>query len=110
MTVAADRQRRVVLPPAAKSGDRFALDIPEEGKSVLTRLARPTGEVRLVREGRCLVAESDQVITWEQGTSVALRSMTEPSDPNLGDPGAFLVRELTRTGLPDSSPPPPAAG
>jgi len=98
MTVTADRQRRVLLPPAAKSGDRFALDLPKEGRFVLTRLARPTGEVRLVREGRYLVAQSDQVITWEEGTSVALRTMTEPLDPNLGDPGAFLVPELTPTG------------
>ena len=109
MTVTADRQRRVLLPPAAKSGDRFALDLPKEGRFVLTRLARPTGEARLVRKGRYVVAESDQVITWDQETSVALGAMTEPLDPNPGDPGALRAPELTRIGLPDSSPPPPAA-
>ena len=67
MTVTADSQRRVVLPPAAKPGDLFDLEISEEeGKSVLTRLVKPVASVRLIREGDYLVAESDRPITLEQ--------------------------------------------
>jgi hypothetical protein len=66
MTVTADGKRRVVLPPAAKPGDLFDLEISGEGKFVLTRLVKLVAEVRLVRERGYLVAESDRPITLEQ--------------------------------------------
>jgi hypothetical protein len=66
MTVTADSQRRVVLPPAARPGDLFDLEISGDGKFILTRLAKPAGSVRLTREGAYLVAESNRPITWDQ--------------------------------------------
>ena len=66
MTVTADSKRRVVLPPAAKPGDLFELEVSGEGRFVLTRLVKPAEGVRLIREGGYLVAESARPITLEQ--------------------------------------------
>jgi hypothetical protein len=66
MTVTADENRRVVLP-AAQAGERFDVQILEDGKIVLTRLPSPhkPDGIRLVSKHGYTVAVGTKPITQE---------------------------------------------
>ena len=67
MTVTADDRKRVVLP-AAKPGDRFDLEVSGD-KMVLTRLVLATDkpeQVKLVKKHGYTVAVGTRPITQEQ--------------------------------------------
>jgi hypothetical protein len=67
MTVVADSKHRVTLR-RAKPGDRFDLEIPEEGKYVLTKLEPARSRVRRVRfvkRNGYTVGVSDQPVSEE---------------------------------------------
>jgi hypothetical protein len=51
MTVIADSRKRVILKPA-KPGDRFDLQLTEDGKVILTPLARVEKKVPIVKPVR----------------------------------------------------------
>ena len=67
MTVTADDRKRIVLP-AAKPGDRFDLEVSPDGKMILTRLvlADKPDRVRLVKKHGYTVAVGTRPITQEQ--------------------------------------------
>jgi hypothetical protein len=67
MTVVADNKHRVTLR-RARPGDRFDVEIPQEGKYVLTKLepARPrVRRVRFVKRDGYTVGVSDQPVSEE---------------------------------------------
>ena len=67
MTVTTDEKKRVVIP-SAKPGDRFDVKILEDGKVVLTRLelADKPDNIRLVKKHGYTVARGTRTITQEQ--------------------------------------------
>jgi hypothetical protein len=67
MTVTTDEKKRVVIP-SARPGDRFEVHLTPEGKVVLTRLevADKTDTVRLVKKHGYTVARGTRPITQEQ--------------------------------------------
>ncbi len=67
MTVTADEKKRVVIP-SAKPGDRFDVQMTPDGKVVLTRLelADKPDVVRLVKKHGYTVARGTKRITQEQ--------------------------------------------
>jgi hypothetical protein len=67
MTVTTDEKKRVVIP-SARPGDRFDVQVTPEGKVVLTRLAlqdKPDN-VRLVKKHGYTLARGTRRITHEQ--------------------------------------------
>lgn len=64
MTVTTDEKKRVVIP-SARPGDRFDVQVTAEGKVVLTRLelADKPDNVRLVRKHGYTVARGTRPIT-----------------------------------------------
>ena len=67
MTVTTDEKKRVVIP-SARPGDRFDVQTTAEGKVVLTRLemADRPDNVRLVKKNGYTVARGTRRITQEQ--------------------------------------------
>jgi len=67
MPVTADEKKRVVIP-SARPGDRFDIQVTSEGKIVLTRLelADEPDNVRLVKKHGYTVARGTKPITDEQ--------------------------------------------
>ena len=67
MTVTTDEKKRVVIP-SARPGDRFDVQVTPEGKVVLTRLemADKPDNVRLVKKHGYTVARGTRPITQEQ--------------------------------------------
>ena len=67
MTVTTDEKKRVVIP-SARPGDRFDVQMTPEGKVVLTRLERPekSESVRLIRKHGYTVARGTRAISEEQ--------------------------------------------
>jgi hypothetical protein len=67
MTVTTDEKKRVVIP-SARPGDRFHVRVTPEGKVVLTRLelADKPDHVRLIKKHGYTVARGTHRITQEQ--------------------------------------------
>ena len=67
MTVTTDEKKRVVIP-TARPGDRFDVQMTPEGKIVLTRLelADKPDKVRLMKKHGYTVARGTRRITQEQ--------------------------------------------
>lgn len=67
MTVRTDDKKRVVIP-TARPGDRFDVQVTGDGKVVLTRLemADKPDNVRLVKKNGYTVARGTRRITQEQ--------------------------------------------
>jgi hypothetical protein len=67
MTVTTDEKKRVVIP-SARPGERFDVQVTAEGKVVLTRLelADKPDNVRLVKKHGYTVARGTKAITQEQ--------------------------------------------
>lgn len=67
MTVITDQKKRVVIP-SARPGDRFDLQLTPEGKVILTRLelADKPASVRLIKKHGYTVARGTRKITQEQ--------------------------------------------
>ncbi len=67
MTVTTDEKKRVVIP-SARPGDRFDIQVTPEGKVVLTRLelADKPDHVGLVKKHGYTVARGTRPITAEQ--------------------------------------------
>ena len=67
MTVTTDEKKRVIIP-SARPGDRFDVQVISEGKLVLTRLemADKPDKVRLVKKHGYTVARGTRPITDEQ--------------------------------------------
>lgn len=67
MTVTTDEKKRVVIP-TAKPGDRFDVQVTQEGRVVLTRLelADKPDHVRLVKKHGYTLARGTRAITQEQ--------------------------------------------
>jgi len=67
MTVTTDAKKRVVIP-SASPGDRFDVQLTQEGKVVLTplELAHKPETVRLVKRHGYTVARGTRPITGEQ--------------------------------------------
>jgi hypothetical protein len=67
MTVTTDEKKRVVIP-TARPGDRFDVQVTAEGRVVLTRLelADKTDNIRLMKKNGYTVARGTRKITQEQ--------------------------------------------
>ena len=67
MTVTTDEKKRVIIP-SARPGDRFVVQVISEGKLILTRLemADKPDNVRLVKKHGYTVARGTRPITDEQ--------------------------------------------
>ncbi len=64
MTVTCDSKRRVILP-VGKAGDRFDVELINDGRIIFTRLEPVKRTVRYVRKNGLLLAVTDQLVSWE---------------------------------------------
>ena len=66
MVITADARRRVTLPKSASPGDVFDLEKTDEGRFILTRLAKPARRIKLIRKQGFLVASTGRRITMAE--------------------------------------------